>query len=320
MAAQTEPATVDDPARVEFVDHRGEVVAQVVLVVVVDPPRFAHDRGVGLDHHVAQADQVLDRPGSEVGERVLVEGARALVVRLLVLILPRVEPEHGRALLALLEVRRHRHVHQEPESVGAFHGEALPRRIGQVGRVVDVVRQLRARVAVRQIGLADLGRRLPVHDEAARVGVQHRRNPFRFAVVGALVDPLLVARADVDPVHEAPGRLRQRILEVLRAGQEDGFRTVFARDLHEVACSTTATTAPEAEDGASTRAPVVHQQRSRVGVEVVGIPLADRVARLGIVQPDRVLGHRAAGATSAEGRRASAAARPLRHEQPTVIG
>ena len=156
--------------------------------------------------------------------------------------------------------------------------------------------------------------------EVAGARVQHRGDAFVLAVVRALVDSFRVAGAKGDPVQEADRRLGQRVLVVVGTHEEDGFAAVIPDDLHGVRAGRPTTTSEAAATAAAARLAVVHQKRTGVGVELVGIPLADRVASLRVVQPDSVLGDRAAPAASAEATAAApATAGSLGDEKPAVV-
>ena len=150
VAADRQPRAIDERAPVELVDDRREVVAQVVHVVVVHLPGRSDDRRIGLDDGVAEADEELHRPHPERLERVLVERAIGPVVGVLILELARIEPEDRRQPRPLLIALRQRHGRLELEPVGALDRDALDDGVGDVGRVVLVLRQLRARAVLHQ--------------------------------------------------------------------------------------------------------------------------------------------------------------------------
>src|SRR5690625_7365837 len=74
MATESEPATVDQPAPIEFIDDCGEVVPQIMDIEVIHPPTRADDRRIGLDHHITRLGHGIARARPGPWDPVLVEG------------------------------------------------------------------------------------------------------------------------------------------------------------------------------------------------------------------------------------------------------
>src|SRR6185295_9949639 len=161
---------------------------------------------------------------------------------------------------------------------------------------VLVLGQPDALAVVDEIVLRHLGRALARDDEAARIGVDDRRDALEDVAVLALVDPLLLAGLDRDPVDERlrPGLLR--VLVVGRALEEDALLVRRQQDdaaarAAEAAAASATTTAAAAAD---------RRKRARVAIDVIGAIARQRVALRGIRERDRVFDRVLAGAFAEE--------------------
>ena len=274
MPSEPEPAPIDDLAAVELVDHGGQVVSQVVLVIVVHLSRLPDDRRIGLHDGVAEPDQILDRTHAEVRKRVLVVRAAALVVALLVLVLPGIEPEHRRKPGSRLVSGRQRDVDQEPEAVGPLDGEALSGRRRQVGRVVDVAGELHPAGAVDEVALRRLGRGFPRHDEPSCVDVEDRRELLVRVPVVSLEDPLLLSGPDSHPIQESHRGHGQWVLVVLSPVEEHMF--AVGRQLHGPVAGIGALACEAA--GGSRESAARHDEQAGVRVEVLAVVVEQRLS------------------------------------------
>ena len=218
VTADREARAVDVAVAVELVDHRDEIVLQVGDVVVVHPPRLADDRRIEVGDGVALRHQILDGAGTGAGERLDVLRAECAVVARLVGVLVRVEPEHGREPRPFLVILREGEVDQEVIAVGPGHHDPLADGVRELGRVVDVVRELGDLPAphVAQIRIRHRRRRLALDDRLREVIVERRLDGLE-QIAGALEERRLLPRLDLDAIDEAARRMLLPVPIVVRA-------------------------------------------------------------------------------------------------------
>ncbi len=142
VAADTESGAIDDPLFVEEVDHCGDIVSQIVHIIVVHAAFITHNRSVRLDHGVPSTYQNLHRARTNVGELILVIRFTRLVVGFLVRVLARIEPQHSRQPFAGSPTLGNGHVQGELEPVDPRHLIPEPLCACDIGRVIRVLRKL----------------------------------------------------------------------------------------------------------------------------------------------------------------------------------